>query len=196
MDDFSLNLDNVTENMFDHFKVNLWQNVLFYKCTYFSFVQNTIMNRMDQYWQIGCVIHFGNCCQALVKVKKGGYIRYIVEIFITSKLVATIYRSLSLKLVILTFVALDTYSRKSLLTLIIVSVYNFKRDLAVSVPAHCKATTRGEIHSLFNFIVFPSRPPWEQWGKISSLTFYSSETKKAASCLISENNVHKNIEWH
>lgn len=49
MDDFSLNLDNVTENMFDHFKVNLWQNVLFYKCTYFSFVQNTIMNRMDQY---------------------------------------------------------------------------------------------------------------------------------------------------
>ena len=101
MDDFSLNLDNVTENMFDHFKVNLWQNVLFYKCTYFSFVQNTIMNRMDQYWQIGCVIHFGNCCQALVKVKKGGYIRYIVEIFITSKLVATIYRSLSLKLFIL-----------------------------------------------------------------------------------------------
>ena len=39
-------------------------NVLFI----FSNVQNTIMNRMDQYWQIGCVIHFGNYCpyQALV----------------------------------------------------------------------------------------------------------------------------------
>ena len=28
MDDFSLNLDNVTENMFDHFKVNLKQKCL------------------------------------------------------------------------------------------------------------------------------------------------------------------------
>ena len=45
MDDFSLNLDTVTENMFDHFKVSFYQNVFFL----FSNVQNTIMNRMDQY---------------------------------------------------------------------------------------------------------------------------------------------------
>lgn len=48
------------------------------------------------------------------------------------------------------FVELDTYHSKSLLTLIIVSVYHSKRDLAVSVPTHCKVATRGEIHSLIS----------------------------------------------
>ena len=57
MDDFSLNLDNVTENMFDHFKVNFWQNVFcpIFKCakydheSYGPILTNWVCN---SFWQL------------------------------------------------------------------------------------------------------------------------------------------------